>query len=138
MEDRPLTKRIKYGVIYYFVLFLIFLSNLFPRKGWITFCGFLGKIGYYVSPKSRKLIIKHLTLAFEKEKSRAEILALSKRTFMMLGKNAGDVLRAQRVRSIEDLDKFLVAHGLENFLKASAKGKGVVFVACHIGAFDLE
>ena len=138
MENRPLTKRIKYGSIYYFVLFLIFLSNLFPRKGWINFCSFLGKVGYYVSPRSRRLVIKHLTMAFGKEKAEREIRDLAKRTFKMLGKNAGDVLRAQRVRSIEDLDKFMVAHGLENFHKASARGKGVVFVACHIGAFDLE
>jgi len=138
MEDRPLSKRIKYGIIYYFVLFLIFLSNVFPRKAWIGFCGFLGKVGYYVSPGSRRLVRKHLTLAFGREKSKDEILTLSKRTFYMLGKNAGDVIRAQNVRSIEDLDQFLVAHGIENFKKASAKGKGVVFVACHLGAFDLE
>jgi Kdo2-lipid IVA lauroyltransferase/acyltransferase len=138
MEDRPLSKKIKYGVIYYFVLFLIFLSNLFTRKGWLIVCGFLGKVAFYALPRSRRLVRRHLFVAFGKEKSQEEIRLLSKRTFYMLGKNAGDVIRAQRVRSIRDLDQMLVAHGVENFQKASAKGRGVVFVACHLGAFDLE
>lgn len=67
-----------------------------------------------------------------------EILALSKETFKMLGKNAGDVLRARRVKTLNDLNKFLVTHGIENFEAATAKGKGVIFLTCHLGAFDLQ
>lgn len=56
----------------------------------------------------------------------------------MLGKNAGDVLRARSVRTLADIEKFVVVEGFENFERANAKKKGVVFVACHLGAFDLE
>ena len=138
MENRPLKKRIKYSSLYFFIRFLIFASNLLPRKAWLAFCGWLGKIAYGVSPKPRERVIYHLGLAFGKEKSASEILTLSKRVFIMLGKNAGDILRSLKVRTLTDLNKFLITHGLENYDKAFAKGKGVMFLTSHLGAFDLQ
>ncbi len=138
MENRPLNKRIKYTSLYFFIRFLIFASNLLPRKKWLAFCGWLGKIAYVVSPKPRERVIYHLGLAFGSEKSPDEILALSKRVFIMLGKNTGDILRSLKVRTLGDLSKFLVTHGIENYEKAYAKGKGVMFLTSHLGAFDLQ
>ncbi len=138
MENRPLKKRIKYSALYFFIRFLIFFSNLVPRKAWLAFCGWLGKIAYAVSPKPRERTIYHLGLAFGKEMSTHEIVDLSKRVFVMLGKNAGDILRSLNVRTLDDLNKFLVTHGLENYEKAHAKGKGVMFLTSHLGAFDLQ
>jgi len=138
MENRSLKKRLKYTSLYYFIRFLIFASNLLPRKVWLAFCGWLGKISYAVSPKPRERVIYHLGLAFGKEKSTSEILTLSKRVFVMLGKNAGDILRSLKVRTLTDLDKFLITHGIENYEKAFAKGKGVMFLTSHLGAFDLQ
>lgn len=64
---------------------------------------------------------------------------MAKRTFVMLGKNAGDILRSSRkVKSLKDIEKILVTQGLENFEAAQAKGKGVIFLTCHLGAFDLQ
>jgi KDO2-lipid IV(A) lauroyltransferase len=138
MENRPLKKRIKYTSLYFFIRFLIFASNALPRRVWLGFCGRLGKIAYAVSPKPRERVIYHLGLAFGNEKSPREILTLSKQVFVMLGKNAGDILRSLKVRTLTDLNKFLVTHGLENYEKAFAKGKGVMFLTSHLGAFDLQ
>ncbi len=138
MENRPIKKRIKYTSLYFFIWFLIFTSNLLPRKVWLAFCGWLGRIAYAVSPKPRERVIYHLGLAFSKEKSTSEILALSKSVFVMLGKNAGDILRSLNVRTLGDLNKILITHGLENYEKAFAKGKGVMFLTSHMGAFDLQ
>lgn len=138
MAKRPLGKRVKYTLIYYFVRFLIFASNVIPRRAWLWFCGVLGRVAYSFATKTREQIIFHLGLAYSKELSMREILDLSKETFKMLGKNAGDVLRARRVKTLDDLNKFLVTHGIENFEAATAKGKGVIFLTCHLGAFDLQ
>ncbi|MGE0588213.1 MAG: lysophospholipid acyltransferase family protein [Cyclobacteriaceae bacterium] len=138
MSKRPLRKRAKYSVVYYFVRFLIFISNLMPRKLWLAFCGGLGRLAYPFANKTRELVILHLGLAFSGEMSMREILTMSKEVFRMLGKNAGDVLRARKVETIEDLNRFLVTHGIENFDEATAKGKGVIFLTCHLGAFDIQ
>lgn len=138
MENRPLRKEIKYSLIYYFVRFLILVSNLMPRKVWLAFCGGLGRLAWFFSKQSRTRSIHHLTLAFGGVKSPGEILALSKKMYRLLGKNAGDILRARAVRTLDDLKRFVVIHGLENFEKATAKGKGVIFLTCHLGAFDLQ
>ncbi|MBL7874667.1 MAG: lysophospholipid acyltransferase family protein [Cyclobacteriaceae bacterium] len=138
MEKRPLGKRIKYSSLYFFIQFLIFLSNLLPRKIWLAFCGWLGKLAYAFSPKPRERTIYHLGQAFGKEMSTQEIVTLSKSVFTMLGKNAGDILRSLKVKSLSDLNKFLVTHGIENYEQSIAKGKGVMFLTSHVGAFDLQ
>lgn len=138
MANRPLRKRVKYSLLFYFVRFLIGASNLIPRRLWLWFCGLLGRIAYTFATKTRELVIFHLGMAYSKELSMREILDLSKETFKMLGKNAGDVLRAKKVKTLEDLDKFLITYGIENFEAATAKGKGVIFLTCHLGAFDLQ
>lgn len=138
MEKRPLGKRIKYSSLYFFIQFLIFLSNLLPRKIWLAFCGWLGKLAYAFSPRPRERTIYHLGLAFGKEMSTQEIVTLSKSVFTMLGKNAGDILRSLKVKSLSDLNKFLVTHGIENYEQSIAKGKGVMFLTSHVGAFDLQ
>src|SRR5258708_24222103 len=121
MEKRPLRKRIKYTALYYFIRFLIFSSNITPRKAWLRFCGVLGRIAYIFSPKPVERMIRHLTIAFGKEKSPDEIKKLSKKTFTMLGKNAGDILRSLSVKSLDDLNRFLVTTGIEHYEEAHAK-----------------
>jgi KDO2-lipid IV(A) lauroyltransferase len=116
---------------------MIWISNAMSRKTWLSVCGTLGAMAYHFANQTRRLAAKHLQLAFP-DKSRLEIKRLTKRTFKMLGKNAGDILRSTQVKSLEQLEKFVITKGLENFYTANAKGKGVVFVTCHLGAFDLQ
>jgi Kdo2-lipid IVA lauroyltransferase/acyltransferase len=105
---------------------------------WLSLCGGLGRIAFSFTRKSRERTIYHLGLAFGNKKTTGEVLALSKKVFEMIGKNAGDVLRSLRVRTLDDLNKFVVTHGLENYEEAFAKGKGVMFLTSHVGAFDLQ
>ena len=137
-STKKIRRKIRYGLVYRFVQFLIILSNAIPRTAWLKFCGWLGGIAYFFAAETRRLVLKHLTLVFGREKSEGEIKQLAKKVFQFLGKNAGEILRATRVRTLQDLEKFLVTHGFENYEKATAKGKGVIFLTCHLGAFDLQ
>ncbi len=111
---------------------------MLPRRWWLNFCGFLGSVAYHLVSEAREQTIAHLGLAYSGEKTIKQIMALSKQVFKMLGKNGGEILRAMNVHAIADLDKILITHGIENFEAATSKGKGVIFLTCHLGAFDLQ
>jgi KDO2-lipid IV(A) lauroyltransferase len=130
-------RQIRYKLVYGLVKFLIGISNTIPRSTWLSFCGVLGSVAYYFAFKTRRLTIRHLGMAFPEKASR-EIIKLAKRTFKMLGKNAGEILRSTTIDNLADLEKFIVTTGEENIALAQAKGNGIVFVACHLGAFDLQ
>ena len=138
MDQRPLRKRIKYTSIYWSLRFMIFISALMPRRWWLAFFGWMGKVSYRIATKTRDQVIVHLGMAYGHEMSLREVIALSKKVFVMLGKNAGDVLRSSRISTLGELNEFLVTEGMENFEKAVARGKGVIFLTCHLGAFDLQ
>jgi len=137
MAGRPLRKEIKYTLLFWFVKSLIFLSGIVPRSSWLRFCGFLGWLGYLFSPKPRAQSLTHLTMVFGDEKSPEEIKKLSRRMFTMIGKNSGELIRSSNVKSLADLEKIMVVKGYENVEKEHARGNGIIFLACHLGAFDL-
>jgi KDO2-lipid IV(A) lauroyltransferase len=115
---------------------MIFFSNLIPRKIWIRAIGSLGSIAYYVASRSRKLTIKHLTMVYGKEKSPAEIKALGKQVFRMLGMNGADLIRGFRITDLKEYEELMITNGIEHAEAARAKGKGVMFLTAHIGAFE--
>lgn len=137
-DTRPLGKRVKYQVVYWFVRSLIAMAQLVPRVAWLRLCGALGGLAYYLAGDTREKAQHHLGLAFADQLSVRELIALNKKMFRYLGMNAGDILRASHVRSLSDLNAFLVTHGYDNFEAANRKGKGVIFLTCHLGAFDLQ
>ena len=136
-KRKKIRRKIRYSFVYRFVQFLIFISNLVPRKLWLKFCGVLGRIAYLFVKNTRRRVVKHLSIAFP-EKTPPQVKKLARRVFEFLGKNAGEMLRATRVKTLSDLERFLVTDGLDNYERAIKKGKGVIFLTCHLGAFDLQ
>jgi KDO2-lipid IV(A) lauroyltransferase len=136
-SGKAIKRSVRYTLVYWLVRFLISISWILPRTTWLSVCGALGKIVYYFAGKTRALTIQHLGLAFP-DKGLSEIRRLAKNTFKMLGKNGGDILRSSKVKNLQELQKFLVTDGLKNYEVAHAKGKGVIFLTCHLGAFDLQ
>jgi KDO2-lipid IV(A) lauroyltransferase len=116
---------------------LLFISGLIPRSWWLVYCGWIGSLAYFFATKTRRLMTKHIGIAFP-EYSHKQINSLARENFKMITKNAGEILLATRIRSVTDLEKILTIHGYENFENAKAKGKGVIFLTCHVGAFDLQ
>jgi|SRR5690606_21440600 KDO2-lipid IV(A) lauroyltransferase len=128
---------VRYTLVYWLLRAMIAWSGAVPRDRWLRFCGRLGSLSWYFAGKTRRRTLTHLALAYP-EKSPDEVKALARRNFRMIGKNGGEILRSSRVKDLASLESFLVTHGLENFEKAQAKGKGVIFLTCHLGAFDLQ
>jgi len=136
-RGKAFRRSVRYTLVYWLIRLMIGISGLLPRKMWLRICGGLGSVSWYFARETRSLTLRHLSLAFP-EKSPSEIKRLSKGTFKMLGKNGGDILRSSGVKDLQGLEKFLITEGLENYEAAHARGKGVIFLTCHLGAFDLQ
>jgi KDO2-lipid IV(A) lauroyltransferase len=116
---------------------LIKIANLLPRKWVLKFTGSLGNLAYYIFKEAREITINNLTEVFGHQKTKAEIITLAKKVFQMIGKNAGDIIRALPIESSSQLEKFIKVEGEEYLKAALAKGKGVILITGHIGAFEL-
>lgn len=130
-------RSIRYQLVYLLIKTLISLSRVFPRKVWLNICGGLGLLAYRFASKTRLLTTRHLSMAY-KNKSANEIKQMAKDNFRMLGKNAGEILRSTRIQNLAQLEEILVTTGLSNYETAHRKGKGVIFLTCHLGAFDIQ
>lgn len=137
LGGKAFRRSVRYTLVYWMIRFMIWISGVVPRRTWLKICGGLGAVAWHFAAETRRLTVRHLALAFP-QKTPSEITRLARNTFRMLGKNAGDILRSSRVKDLAGLEKFLVTHGLEHYEKAHAKGKGVIFLTCHLGAFDLQ
>ena len=137
LGGKAFRRSVRYTLVYWVVRSMIWTSRLLPRKTWLRICGGLAGLVWHFAHETRTLTLRHLRMAFP-EKTESEIRELSQRTFRMLGKNGGDILRSSGVKDLRGLEKFLITEGLENYEAAHARGKGVIFLTCHLGAFDLQ
>lgn len=129
-------RKVRYNLIYALLRTMIFVSNLMPRVLWLKICGGLGRFSSLFTSNSKKRVKEHLTMVYSAEKTPKEIDQLSRRVFEMLGKNAGDVIRGFRIMKLSDFEKFRVIHGAEYIEEAYKKGKGLILLTGHLGAFE--
>ncbi|HDZ12090.1 MAG TPA: hypothetical protein ENH53_07710, partial [Bacteroidetes bacterium] len=133
---KPLKKRLKNNFIFGFVFYLILFIRLIRRETAFWIFEKLGRISYYLIPDVRRKMVRHLTIAFGEEKSSEEIGAMVKESLVNLGRNAVDAIRLP-VYSLEDVEKFLTAEGLEILDRILANGKSVVLITGHIGSWEM-
>lgn len=133
---RPFRKTLKYEALYFFVKAMIAFARLTPRRLWLRICGALARIYFTFAAGERAKAIKSLTVAFGNEKSEQQINALAWKSFSMLGKNAGEILRCTGF-STDKLNSLIAVSGEDYFAQARKSGKGLIFITGHIGAFEL-
>lgn len=129
-------RKVRYNFIYTMLRVMISVSNLMPRVAWLKVCGALGRFVSLFMAISRKRIVDHLTMVYGKQKTTKEIHKLAGKVFEMLGKNAGDIIRSVKIEGHEEFAKFSVVNGMEHVEAAYKKGKGVIFLTGHLGAFE--
>ena len=130
-------KNIKYNTLYLFIRALIATAGFVPRKMLLWWGSLLGKFTYRIMPETREKTILNLKIAYETDLNEEEVLHLSRKVFINMGKNAMDTIRAYNIRRLELLEKIVSIEGIEHFNHALAKGKGLIALACHRGAFEL-
>ncbi|MBD0402157.1 MULTISPECIES: lysophospholipid acyltransferase family protein [unclassified Flammeovirga] len=130
-------KKVKYELLYRVIVVLIKVANWIPRKVLMWWFGKLGGLVYYVMPQTKNLTLKHLKYAYENELSDKEIEKIAKNVFKNLGRNFTDIVRYPSIKTVEELNSVIDVEGEQYLIDAHKKGKGVILLTCHRGAFDM-
>ena len=91
---------------------------------------------YFLHGRLRRVGMRNLELAFP-PKSLAERKKILLGVFTSLGRQAAEVCLFPRYTR-ENVSQTVVYEGFENFERALARGKGVLFLTAHLGAWELS
>ena len=96
----------------------------------------LGRAAWAVLPRLRHVGLQNLQLAFP-EKTLAQHEAILRGVFRSLGWQLGEFCKMGGYTA-EHASKFIRYDGLEHYLTAREKGKGVLVLTGHLGAWELS
>lgn len=118
-------------------LLLAFL-RLFPRRVAYSICEKVGEAVFLVDRKHRRIGFTNLRIAFPR-KDEAWRYGILRESYRELGRHAVEVSRlaVAEESEISQHVSYEDGRGLENYLKAKEKEKGVIFLTAHFGAWEL-
>jgi Kdo2-lipid IVA lauroyltransferase/acyltransferase len=125
-------QRLEYALVW----IIIKLVGLLPRP----LARFLGILLawtiYLLHGRLRKVGLHNLSMAMP-EKSLREHRRILRGVFISLGRQLGEACLFPRYTR-ENVSKVVVYDGFENFERALARGKGVLFLTAHLGGWELS
>lgn len=130
-------KALKNSLVYALVMGLVCLSRLLPRFILLRVFDTLGRFLFLVLRKERAKTIRGLTSVFGDAWDTVRIRTTGLEVFRNLGRNLADILLSGNQSPESFFPKYADVAGWENFLQAHQRGKGVVCLSCHMGAFEL-
>jgi len=129
-------KKFKNNILYFLLLAAIELIGLLPRGMALRVGDIMGRLTFHCLRKPRMVTIGNLTMAFNGEKNRQEILGLASDVFANLGKNVLEIFSLKR-RPLQEINKFVTSRGGEKIEEALKRGKGIIYIAAHLGNWEL-
>jgi KDO2-lipid IV(A) lauroyltransferase len=90
---------------------------------------------YWLHPRLRRVGMRNLELALP-EKSLAERERILKNVYLSLGRLLAEIPKFPAY-TLENVDRIAVYDGLENYLTARDRGKGVLFMTAHLGGWEI-
>jgi len=128
----PLRYRLEYALAWVLIKLVGALPRPLARAAGIS----IAWIVYLLHRKLRRVGMRNLELAFP-EKSRRERKRILRGVFTSLGRQVAEVCLFPKYTR-ENVSKVVVYEGFENFERGLARGKGVLFLTAHIGAWELS
>ncbi len=125
-------ERLEYALVWPFIKGIGLLPRPVARAIGIT----LGLTVYALRGRLRRVGLRNLALAFP-EMPETERRRLLRGEFISLGRQLAEVCLFPRYTR-ENVSRTIVYDGFENFERAYARGKGVLFLTGHIGAWELS
>lgn len=125
-------QRLEYAIAWCVVKFI----GALPRPLARLFAIVLAGIVYLLHARWRQVGMRNLGLAFP-EKSRRERVRILRGVYTSLGRQLAEVCLFPKYTR-ENVKKVVVYDGFENFERAQARGKGVLFLTAHLGGWELS
>ncbi len=125
-------RKLEYAAAWPFIKIL----GILPRRWARGLAIALAMVFYLLHVRLRQVGMRNLGMVFPEktEKERARIL---RGEFASLGRQLAEVCQFPRYTR-ENLDDVVVYDGLENYERAYARGKGVLFLTAHFGGWELS
>lgn len=130
-------KKVKNTLIYYGIVSLISFLQALSRERAVAFMNYIAKLSFVLAANERKNTIKHLTLAYGKEKSPDEIFLLAKQIFLNWSVCIADAMRLPVLVKDGTLDRIVTVKGFRNFTDVVKRGKGVIIMTGHFSNWEL-
>jgi KDO2-lipid IV(A) lauroyltransferase len=124
--------RLEYALAWGLLKFVGVLPRPLARAAGISIAWMV----YVLHGKLRRVGMRNLQLAFP-EKTRHERKQILHGVFTSLGRQVAEVCLFPKYTR-ENVSKTVVYEGFENFERALARGKGVLFLTAHLGAWELS
>ena len=125
-------QRLEYAAAWPFIKILGILPRPLGRA-----MGFgLAWVVYLLHARLRQVGMRNLALVFP-EKSESERARILRGEFASLGRQLAEVCKFPAY-TLENVEQVVVYDGLENYERAYARGKGVLFLTAHFGGWELS
>ena len=125
-------QRLEYALAWPFIKILGILPRALARAFGIG----IGWVVYLLHVRLRQVGMRNLALAFP-EKSAAQRARILRGEFTSLGRQLAEVCQIPKYTP-ENVDQVVVYEGFENYERARARGKGVLFLTAHFGGWELS
>jgi len=127
-----MTEKVQYAMAWTLIKLLGVLPR--PLARWLAAGG--TRVLLWMLPKLRKTAEFNLRLAFPEwpESKRRKV---KRKMVRNLGWMAAEFARLPKYRK-ENIEQFVILDGHENFLAGKNRGKGVIYLTGHIGAWELS
>jgi KDO2-lipid IV(A) lauroyltransferase len=130
------SKRIKRAGEVALITTLIAVARTLPRRAGRELFAHLGDFAGHLAAKDQRRAVDNLGVAFP-EVPAAVRRALAAAMFKQLGRNAYEFLRLDGASRETVTSRVSRVEGMENFLAAHGRGKGVIVITGHIGCWEL-
>lgn len=125
-------RKIEYAAAWPFVKIL----GILPRRLSRAFAIAIAQLVYLLHFRLRQVGMRNLAMVFP-EKSLQERKRILRGEFTSLGRQLAELCQFPHYTQ-ENIDEVVVYDGLENYERAYARGKGVLFVTAHFGGWELS
>src|SRR5580765_1401516 len=125
-------QRLEYALAWPFIRTLSLLPRPLSRAAAISLAWMI----YLLHSRLRRVGMRNLAMALP-EKSRHEHARILRGEFTSLGRQLAEVCQFPRYTK-ENVSRVVIYDGFENYERAYARGKGVLFLTAHFGGWELS